>query len=452
MNLLEKYEKGRRVRGAWWNDLINRLAGRRGLVLPASYIIFEEEGKYYAVNGKTGVIDYFGTDANTVIQSAVNSLTNGGKIFIKAGTYNISSTILIQKDNIIIIGEGAFYNSGTLKIEGTIFEVESNISIIKIGKAGSTVKNIIIKDLGLLDSSGLAVGVDTVTQSANIATVEHLLLENLWIKAYVGIRLDGYIYSKVSNTHVISVGTNGIAYHLRPGIGGFYPGNSVFMDIVGSISVDGKAVVYIDGTPNPGKGPNYDVFITPTCDGVPGFLIEDTGAYALGTGAETIIGGTLERGEPALKIVANVGNKCQNHLILGVKNINGILISGSGASYNMIKGSTVTGTLQNDGGINYLYDNYFSSVTIAGTGTWKFKDNQWFVTENSGTATIIAGNTYVDVTHDLDITPDLERIGLTPQTDLEGRDIWVSNATSTTFRINISSVDTKDNVIGWRYS
>ena len=54
-----------------------------GGVEGASYVIFKEGSIYYARNGKTGVIDYSGTDASKIIQATINALTNGGKIFIE---------------------------------------------------------------------------------------------------------------------------------------------------------------------------------------------------------------------------------------------------------------------------------------------------------------------------------------------------------------------------------
>jgi len=71
-----------------------------------SYTIFiDDDGLIKAKNGKTSVIDFQGTDPSTVIQLAVNALTNGGIIFIKRGVYNISKTINISSP-VIIEGEG----------------------------------------------------------------------------------------------------------------------------------------------------------------------------------------------------------------------------------------------------------------------------------------------------------------------------------------------------------
>jgi len=72
----------------------------------ASYIIFKVGTTYYAKNGETGEIEFSGTDASTVIQSALNALpAEGGRIFIKAGTYVISTPISVP-DNTEVCGEG----------------------------------------------------------------------------------------------------------------------------------------------------------------------------------------------------------------------------------------------------------------------------------------------------------------------------------------------------------
>jgi len=68
-------------------------------------------------------------------------------------------------------------------------------------------------------------------------------------------------------------------------------------------------------------------------------------------------------------------------------------------------------------------------------------------TEASGTATIPAGGSYASVTHGLAWTPKTIRI--LPLDNLGSRSFWVSNVTSTSFRINISSTDTVDHSFAW---
>jgi len=70
----------------------------------------------------------------------------------------------------------------------------------------------------------------------------------------------------------------------------------------------------------------------------------------------------------------------------------------------------------------------------------------------SGDATVTAGNTYVDVTHGMSFTPDINKLRITPQDDLGGRSVWPSDVGALTFRINIGSMDLTDHTFGWSYS
>jgi len=70
-----------------------------------TYVIFKDDSTIYARNGITGVIDWSSTDASAVINACIGNLTNGGKIFIKAGNYSLTTPITVE-DNILIEGEG----------------------------------------------------------------------------------------------------------------------------------------------------------------------------------------------------------------------------------------------------------------------------------------------------------------------------------------------------------
>jgi len=97
-----------------WNELVDDYPRKS----PCSYIVYREDDTYYADACFKGGTDYSGSDAATVIQSAINALTDGGKIFIKEGTYNLTSTLLIEgfRDpnyaTIMIEGEG--FNRATI--------------------------------------------------------------------------------------------------------------------------------------------------------------------------------------------------------------------------------------------------------------------------------------------------------------------------------------------------
>jgi hypothetical protein len=64
-------------------------------------------------------------------------------------------------------------------------------------------------------------------------------------------------------------------------------------------------------------------------------------------------------------------------------------------------------------------------------------------------ATIPAGETSVDVPYTLSYLPQISDFYVTPQDDLSGRTFWVDTLTSSTFRININSLDISDHTFGW---
>jgi hypothetical protein len=88
----------------------------------ASYIVFQKGGQCYAKNGTTGHIEFGPGDAASVIQSAINALASGGKIFIKSGIYSITNAI-VPVSYLTIFGEGG---ATVLKLAP-----DANVSILK---------------------------------------------------------------------------------------------------------------------------------------------------------------------------------------------------------------------------------------------------------------------------------------------------------------------------------
>lgn len=69
------------------------------------------------------------------------------------------------------------------------------------------------------------------------------------------------------------------------------------------------------------------------------------------------------------------------------------------------------------------------------------------IERTSGSTTISAGDSYIDVTHGASSTPSKVRI--TPTSNLGTRSFWVSNKGANTFRININSSDVIDHTFDW---
>jgi hypothetical protein len=84
-----------------------------------------------------GAVRFSGTDAASVIQSAINALTSGGKIFIKAGTYYFTDTIK-PKSNISLRGEG----------RATVFKLANGVNKdmvqFDVGVSGVLMENLLL--------------------------------------------------------------------------------------------------------------------------------------------------------------------------------------------------------------------------------------------------------------------------------------------------------------------
>jgi parallel beta-helix repeat protein len=70
----------------------------------------------------------------------------------------------------------------------------------------------------------------------------------------------------------------------------------------------------------------------------------------------------------------------------------------------------------------------------------KIRDNTGYITESSGTATIASGDTHIDVTHGLAITPEAANISVTPTNSMgDSAKYYISDIGATTFRINVNA-------------
>jgi hypothetical protein len=92
----------------------------------ASYIVFQKGGQCYAKNGMTGHIEFGPGDASTVIQSAIDVInaSGGGKVFVKSGSYNIKSA-LVMKSYVALEGELESYLPTVTN--GTYFKLASGV-------------------------------------------------------------------------------------------------------------------------------------------------------------------------------------------------------------------------------------------------------------------------------------------------------------------------------------
>jgi len=166
------------------DELDKKVAGHTQVT--ASYIIYVENGVYYAKNGLTGQIEFSGTNAGTVIQQAINALANGGSIYIKSGIYSISSTIVLKSD-IQLIGEGGALLSFNDVDIGILLNDVYNVLIEKLKLDGgwSSQKAIVVRNCDGGHNTVRDVWIDRFFTAIRLEAVDKLVSHNVFENIYV---------------------------------------------------------------------------------------------------------------------------------------------------------------------------------------------------------------------------------------------------------------------------
>ncbi len=194
----------------------------------ANYIIYSGSGIYWAKNGTTGVIDYSGSNASTVIQSTLTSGLTASRTWKETvalrGNISLSNAIAIPSYTTLNLSEskltltfstgsetyteGAFYNSG--KASGN-----TDIEIIG-GKIDNN--NICYRLLSLTNVDRFKISGVHFYQSKSIASgsidvrsqngvIENNIFENTWILNVI----DQAKYVKVCNNSMINTYDSGVS-------------------------------------------------------------------------------------------------------------------------------------------------------------------------------------------------------------------------------------------------
>jgi hypothetical protein len=168
-------------------------------IQPYSYIIFTDGTNYYAKNGKTGQIDFSGTDAGTVIQSAINALSGkGGTIFLKAGIYVLTQQLdLSNSPGIKLVGE-----YGTYHEKGTILRPVSGVRAIYAHTSDPFWSEITIENIGIYGQETLPSGVQG---EIYIWSGGRVHLRNIYIRnaRNVGIKLESVTVGFIENVEIV---------------------------------------------------------------------------------------------------------------------------------------------------------------------------------------------------------------------------------------------------------
>lgn len=154
---------------------------------PADVIVYRDGDYAVAVETQTRQIIARSTEHATVIQSTINHLTSGGKIYIAKGEYVINPTYrdtnwyvgLIMKNRISLVGAGAGKTILKFTDEGASGRVDG------ISFDSGDIYDVEIKDMtidgSLIDWSSIGYG-DGIRPVNPTNTVNNALLENLEIK------------------------------------------------------------------------------------------------------------------------------------------------------------------------------------------------------------------------------------------------------------------------------
>jgi len=158
----------------------------------------------------TVIVASDGSGDVTDIQAGIDRLpTIGGVVYLKDGTYTITTTIEITNDDISIIGAG---NSTRIITTGqvTVFDVNGrnritieNLYLYGGGATGiergiffsNSTQNSIVKNCWI-ENFGVGIELDTVN---NCVFSQNIIISNLW-----GIYLDTCTYNKINKSGVLS--------------------------------------------------------------------------------------------------------------------------------------------------------------------------------------------------------------------------------------------------------
>jgi hypothetical protein len=414
-----------------------------------------------------------GVADNVEIQAAIDALpAGGGKVVLSEGQFNIAASISISKSYTTLMGAGGHYDINADAGGGTILALNNNVNDDVI-KLASNIDCIRITDLvvnGNAANQTAGRGIDGSGTGTGFLRVERVAIYRTKEVGIMGTAQggDAVVDCLVRQAGTLGIDSGGPTLYMA---GCFFTGCSyggriysyeasvvgctfddcsheglilsqAHITVTGSrfinnrgrnIEIAGgfKGVVVVGNIIQlrPGTATAYGIFMNLTVADI-GILVEgntiDCDAGTNGTSAGIYVTSSVA----STQYIKIRGNHIEGFSGAGGVGIN---IASANILAAEIEGNTI--------------ENCTSPIANSGTST-KIARNQGYVTENSGTATITAGQTSVNVTHGLATTPT--RVVLTPTTDTAGRRYWVSAKGATTFTITIDSTHTADITFDWR--
>lgn len=430
----------------------------------ASYIIFkDDEGLTYAKNGSTGAIDYSSTNASYVIQSAIDALTNGGKIFIKAGTHQLDGYVsIIDANNLGLFGEEGTVIQATDSLAGHATEQYRSMFITMRGSdirfSGITFDGqnktvysalylsqmspndptyrVTVDHCNFINFLHPTAGKEFMTMVIfSLGGEDYKIHHNYFENVGEGIAFDGTRWN--NKRHIVSENTfvnyRRIAVNFEDSGGSTraFVNNQVVNNAFHEGTTYSENTSAINFIMDNDVADTDNVFSENTIDGEGSF---SNGIVLTATDRNIVSSNTIRNctnalyGAISLRGVQN-STISENILYNNDGSITEIDYDGRESENNMIA--------------NNLLQNNIETISVVGTYTL-VKDNKGAPTENYGTATVPAGSTSVWVTHGLIAQPT--NVLLTP-TQGYNRYVWWSGANSTHIRvwaIPLNATDTFD--------
>jgi len=250
--------------------------------LDVSYIIFKSGSTYYARACGAGLSNYNGTDAATVIQSAINALgaDGAGVICVKKGEYDLQTSLTIGKKT-ILQGEGC---------QNTIFKVATNINAITIS-SNDTIGCWQINNLQIdMDSkNGHAIYTLHASDSGGRGRykISNVIIENV-ASGYAGMYLTNIFNLLIENIRIRTAGTG---IDLRQATYSIDFGNSQLNSI--RIGLLGANAIGFSATKG-ASGQAGNLLTVNDLEVLGGSNSETKGIYINGDTKLTFVGGTLE--------------------------------------------------------------------------------------------------------------------------------------------------------------
>jgi hypothetical protein len=171
-----------------------------------------------------------------------------------------------------------------------------------------------------------------------------------------------------------------------------------------------------------------------------GCVIENNEIFDNGTALTSTHAGIRINGTSASYSRHSVrSNRCYNtgangHL-WGIRLEGGANVSQSLVQFNQLWGNTNT---------SQLFTNWSGAGNV-------INQNTGYITENRGTAIVLAGSTSVAVQHGCSITPSPAQVSVTPLSQLSAGTIWTAGApNSTQFFISLSAAQANDRTFSWQ--